>query len=155
MIKWPNNKKFAFTIVDDTDCSNLSNAPLIYDYLNELGFKTTKSVWVFDGEIRKDNKNILGTTCEDEEYLNWVQSLKHKGFEIALHSTSWSRSERDKIIEGLNLYNSYFGEDPNILVQHNDTINCESIYWGENRVSGFYRIVYKMLIIYVMMFKIV
>ena len=77
------------------------------------------------------------------EYLQWVQSLKNKGFEIALHSTSWSRSERDKIIKGLNLYNSYFGEDPSILVQHNDTVDCESIYWGENRVSGFYRFVYK------------
>ena len=56
MIKWPNNKKFAFTVIDDTDCSTLSNAPIVYKYLSQLGLKTTKSVWIFDGETRKDNK---------------------------------------------------------------------------------------------------
>ena len=45
-INWPDNKKFAFTIFDDTDGSNLNDNRLVYDYLNELGFKTTKSVWM-------------------------------------------------------------------------------------------------------------
>lgn len=145
MIKWPNNKKFAFTVIDDTDCSTLSNAPIVYNYLSQLGFKTTKSVWIFDGETREDNKSIIGTTCEDENYLKWVKSLKKEGFEIALHSTSWSSSKREKIIKGLDQYKLYFGEDPNILVQHNDSKDCESLYWGENRVTGFYRFIYKLI----------
>ena len=39
-INWPNNKKFAFTIFDDTDRSNLKDSQLIYNCLDNLGFKT-------------------------------------------------------------------------------------------------------------------
>ena len=52
-IHWPNNKKFAFTIFDDTDGANLKDNQLVYDYLNELNFKTTKSVWVKKGIYSK------------------------------------------------------------------------------------------------------
>ena len=34
-INWPDNKKFAFTIFDDTDGSNLNDNRLVYDYLVE------------------------------------------------------------------------------------------------------------------------
>ena len=42
-ILWPDNKKFAFTIFDDTDRANLENIKIVYDFLNKLGFKTTLS----------------------------------------------------------------------------------------------------------------
>ena len=42
MINWPENKKFAFTIVDDTDCTTLENGPLIYDFLKKLRIKNNK-----------------------------------------------------------------------------------------------------------------
>ena len=45
-ILWPNNKRFAFTIFDDTDRANLKDNQLVYQCLNELNFKTTKSVWM-------------------------------------------------------------------------------------------------------------
>ena len=48
-IPWPNNKQFAFTIFDDTDRANLKDNQLVYQCLNELNFKTTKSVWMTDG----------------------------------------------------------------------------------------------------------
>ena len=35
-IIWPNNKKFAFTIFDDTDGANLKDNQLVYQYLDEL-----------------------------------------------------------------------------------------------------------------------
>lgn len=145
MIVWPDKKKFAFTIIDDTDCSNLNNAPLIYDYLYKCGFKTTKSVWIFDGEKRIDNKGIIGSTCQEENYLSWVKKLNCQGFEIALHSSSWSSSKRKRIIKALDLFKTYFGDDPSILVQHTDTKDCEAIYWGANRVSGIYKKIYKTL----------
>jgi hypothetical protein len=47
MVKWPNGKSFAFTIVDDTDEATVNNVKPIYDLLYELGFKTTKTVWLF------------------------------------------------------------------------------------------------------------
>ncbi len=36
-IQFPNNKKFAFTIIDDTDDSFLENTKPIYDFLFENG----------------------------------------------------------------------------------------------------------------------
>ena len=125
---WPGNKKFAFTILDDTDCSTLKNAPLVYDFLYECGLRTTKSVWMFEGEIREDNKKIVGTTCQNEEYLNWVLDLQSRGFEIAYHSTSFSGSKRNRVIDGLHSFKKYFGDYPRVLAQHNDTQKNESIY---------------------------
>ena len=43
-IVWPQGKKFAFTIFDDTDLSKPGNYEVVYDFLRDLGFKTTKSV---------------------------------------------------------------------------------------------------------------
>ena len=75
-IHWPNNKKFAFTIFDDTDGANLKDNQLVYGFLDELNFKTTKSVWVKRGIYTK--KKYPGITCEDKAYLNWLLELKKK-----------------------------------------------------------------------------
>lgn len=145
MMLWPAGKRFAFTILDDTDRSTLDNTPPVYDFLNSLGFKTTKTVWMFDGEVRDDNREDIGATCQDKKYLEWLLKLKNQGFEIALHSSSWSRSVRGRVIEALDAFKNYFGTDPKVLAQHIDTLPNESIYWGENRVSGIYRLIYRIL----------
>jgi hypothetical protein len=134
-IVWPKKSKFAFTIVDDTDKTTLKNGPIIYNFLNTIGIKSTKTVWVYDGQAREDNYGIVGETCENKEYLNWVQSLKREGFEIALHNMSWSNSRRDRIIVGIELFKKHFGDYPKLLAQHNDTVENESIYWGRKRLS--------------------
>jgi hypothetical protein len=123
----------------------LDNAPIVYDFLNQHSIKTTKSVWIFDGEARNDNKSIIGTTCQNRQYLDWVINLQEQGYEIAFHSATWSRSEREKVIEALNLFKAYFGQDPKMLVQHNDTRPNESIYWGDNRLGGINKIIFKTL----------
>lgn len=134
-IIWPDGKKFAFTIVDDTDKTTLENGPVVYDFLNSIGIRSTKTVWIYNGEVRDDNIDIIGDTCENPGYLQWVQSLQKKGFEIALHNMSWSNSKRERIINGMELFRNYFGNYPKILIQHNDTIENESIYWGRQRLS--------------------
>ena len=45
MSRFPNNKKFAFTILDDTDLSTVENVGPVYRLLAELDMRTTKSVW--------------------------------------------------------------------------------------------------------------
>ena len=120
MINWPENKKFAFTIVDDTDCTTLENGPLIYDFLKNCGLKTTKSIWIFDGEKRFDNSNIIGSSCQNELYLEWVKKLNAEGFEIALHSSSWSSSNREIVKEALEIASS-------ICIYTNDHHTIESI----------------------------
>jgi len=134
-IIWPDGKKFAFTIVDDTDKTTLENGPVVYDFLNNIGIKSTKTVWIFNGEVREDNIDIIGETCENAEYLTWVQSLQKNGFEIALHNMSWSNSKREQIIKGMELFKNYFGDYPKMLIQHNDTVENESLYWGRQRLS--------------------
>ena len=42
---WPQGKRFAFTIVDDTDMSTVENVGPVYDFLSELGLRTTKTIW--------------------------------------------------------------------------------------------------------------
>jgi hypothetical protein len=51
-LKWPLNKDFAFTIIDDTDNSTVQNIKPIYDFLYSKEILTTKTVWVFEP---KDN----------------------------------------------------------------------------------------------------
>ena len=73
-ISWPNNKQFAFTIFDDTDRANLQDSQLIYQYLDGINFKTTKSIWITEGnQPHKDR----GITCDNEIYLNWLLKLKN------------------------------------------------------------------------------
>ncbi len=147
-VKWPDGKKFAFTVVDDTDLTTLDNGPAVYDLLDRLSIRTTKTVWIFNGEARIDNMDIIGDTCENPDYLQWVKSLQDKGFEIALHNVSWSSSRRERVIEGLELFEKYFGCYPSLLAQHNDSIENESLYWGSGRVSFPIILIYKFLTLF-------
>src|SRR5579872_5459683 len=63
-IEWPGGKKFAFTIIDDTDLSTRQNTEPVYDFLAENGFRTTKTVWPLHSVGKK---NCGGDTLEDAE----------------------------------------------------------------------------------------
>jgi hypothetical protein len=130
---WPDNKKFAFTIIDDTDNSTLENAPLIYDYLISNKVFTTKSVWVRPGLSDEIYSYVDGETLENTNYFNWVKEIQIKGVEICLHSMSWSSSTREQIISGFSFFEENFGNSK-ILIQHNDIKVNESIYWGSKRL---------------------
>ena len=64
-IKWPCGKSFAFTVFDDTDLTTMQNGPALYQFLCDLGMRTTKSVWPIRGE---ETPRFGGTTCADLEY---------------------------------------------------------------------------------------
>ncbi len=136
---WPNNYKFAFTIFDDTDSATLGNVKPIYDLLADLGMRTTKSVWVFKGQGVPWN----GTTCEDQEYLEWVLSLQRHGFEIALHNVAPSTSPRERTRQGLDRFRELFGKQT--LIHCNHGWCRENIYWGDARLSGWRRTAYNVL----------
>ena len=142
-IIWPNNKKFAFTIFDDTDRSNLEDSKLIYNCLNDLGFKTTRSAWVNNSNSKNNSE---GVTCENKSYLEWLLEIKKIGFEIGYHNTTFSSSERQKIIEGLEKFKRFFGEDPIVMANHSE--NKENIYWGSDRLSGSRKLVYNILTLF-------
>ena len=134
---WPNNKKFAFSIIDDTDLSTVKNVKAVYDLLYDLGFLTTKTVWPTGLQTK------YGETCEHEEYLQWILSLQKRGFEISFHNASYDSSYRDKIILGLDKFKDLFGHYPYTYAQH---LFCrENIYWGDSRLTGMHKHLYNLL----------
>ena len=139
-ILWPNNKRFAFTIFDDTDRANLQDNRLVYKYLDELNFKITKSVWVQEGKKKEQNQGI---TCDDREYLNWLLELKNRGFEIGYHNTTYQSSLRQETKEGLEKFEKMFGRNPKVMANH--SANEDNIYWGSHRLSGSRKLIYNII----------
>ena len=135
-IVWPHNKKFAFTIVDDTDNSCLSNIKPIYDYLLSKGILTTKTTWVYPSR-----NHYFGDTLMNDDYLKYLLMLKTNGFEIGLHNVGSGDFSRSEIIEGINLFKEKIGDYPNLHINHSN--NKDNIYWGYERFYGLTRFIYK------------
>jgi hypothetical protein len=139
-IEWPQRKRFAFTIFDDTDLETIANGPGVYAFLTGLGMRVTKSVWV------SPPTNVArygGSSCAEPEYLAWVLELQRAGHEIALHNVASSTSTREETLAGLDRFRELFGHDPRTLANH--VGNLEAIYHGEDRVSGARRAIYNVL----------
>lgn len=139
-VPWPEGKAFAFTIFDDTDLATMANVPAVYAFLEELGLRTTKSVWPIQGRQRP---RVGGLTCEEPAYREWVRSLQQTGFEIALHGVTHSTALRADVERGLDDFRQFFGTDP--VCHANHTGARDSIYWGAARLSGGQRLVYRAL----------
>ena len=141
---YPNGKKFAFSITDDPDSNTLERIKPVYDYLSEVGLRTTVAVWVYEatrtnGIPDQPYNPWGGDTCERPEYLEYVQGLQEKGFEIASHGASPGNDSREKTISGYRTFNKHFNHYPNIYINHQE--NLENVYWGRkvapNRLLGF------------------
>ena len=129
---YPNGKRFAFTIIDDTDGCTLETIRPVYDCLASLGFRTTKTVWALPPmEAPKDPRNH-GDTLERGAHVEYLKTLRENGFEIALHNVSSGSSPRVRIVAGLDRFREVFGEDPKINVHHEK--NAENIHfdWAQN-----------------------
>lgn len=139
-IAWPLGKRFAFTIVDDTDQSTVENTKPVYDFIHECGFQTTKTVW----PLPPLDKPVTGGEClENSEYLGWIRDLREQGFEIALHGTADGTSQRERVIEGLELFSSVFGQYPDMHINH--VGQKEALYWGQDRFDGLVRKLYALM----------
>lgn len=138
-IHWPNGKRFAFTIVDDTDLSTLANTKPVYDFLGESGLRTTKTVWPLHEE---GQGNWSGESLQNGEYRAWIIDLKRHGFEIGLHGVAANSSSRERIIEGLDRFQAVIGNGPAIHTNH--VGQKESLYWGSERFDPPVRWIYKL-----------
>lgn len=134
-IKWPNNKKFAFTIVDDTDNATVKNVKPVYDLLYKCGIITTKTVWIYPSR-----DNFKGECLEDDNYLDFILDLIGKGFEVGLHNVGSGSFKREEIIKGIEIFNSKLGFYPSLHINH--ASNPDNIYWGSER----YQFILKSLI---------
>ncbi|MBI5772907.1 MAG: hypothetical protein HZA89_04075 [Verrucomicrobia bacterium] len=137
-ISWPEGKRFAFTIFDDTDAATVANVKPVYDLLRDCGLRTTKSVWPLAGT--EPPAIVGGATCADADYLAWVRQLQREGFEIGFHNATYHSSKRARTLEGLDEFARLFGHAPRAMANH--TICREGIYWGSDRVTGVNRVIY-------------
>lgn len=128
---WPGGARFAFTVFDDTDWTTMVNGPPVYDVLSDLGLRVTKSVWP---TATSGRPRTGGTSCDDPDYLAWVQSLQDVGHEIGYHNASDSPSKRVDTITALDRFAQHFGHHPRIGADHSG--NLEAMYSGARRLSG-------------------
>jgi len=139
-VRWPDGKRFAFTIFDDPDSQTTDETKVVYGLLADLGLRTTKGVWPVRGPREPSDH---GVTCADPEQLKLVLELQGRGFEVGLHSVTSHTSTREEVKAGLDRFAELFGGDPKTFAMHYD---CdENLYWGEYRLSGWRRPLYRAL----------
>ncbi|HET6231009.1 MAG TPA: hypothetical protein VFE05_13130 [Longimicrobiaceae bacterium] len=129
---FPHGKRFAFTILDDTDVATVDNVEPVYRLLLELGMRTTKTVWPLG--CPEGSRNFSSSqTLEDAEYLEMVRGLADRGVEITWHGATMESSERGRTHEALERFRELFGGYPRIHANH--SYNRENVYWGTGRVD--------------------
>lgn len=130
-LRWPEGRRFAFSIFDDTDWTTLRNGPAVYDLLDDLGLAITKSVWVHDPGPRRTTG---GGTCAEPDYLRWVLDLQARGHEIGFHNATDHSSDRATTRAALDRFEELFGHAPRVGADH--AANAEALYAGPARLSG-------------------
>jgi len=140
---FPDKKKFAFTIFDDTDSATLENIRPVYELLLKLGMATTKSVWVLPSHDGQKSESYSHTLA-DKDYLDFVRWLDKNGFEIAFHNASGCSSTREATISALENFKKAVGYYPKVHANHET--NKENIYWGCDRLDlPMTRAIYKII----------
>jgi len=130
-IAWPGGRRCAFTVFDDTDWMTLANGPGVYDLLDDLGLRITKSVWIDEPGPRR---TIGGSTCAEPDYLDWVLDLQSRGHEIGFHNATDRSSTREQTRAALDRFEDLFGHTPRCGADH--AANAEALYAGPARLSG-------------------
>ncbi len=131
-LAFPGGKKFAFTIIDDTDVGTVENLEPVYRLLEELGLRATKTVWPVN--CPEGSRNFSSSeTLEDPWYRDFVVDLQRRGFEIASHGATMESSTRERTIAGLQRLNATFGAYPRVHANH--AYNRENLYWGLSRID--------------------
>ncbi len=129
-MQYPENRKFAFTILDDTDDSTLENVKPVYDRLLEYGLLTTKTAWPLDCPEGSPAYHAADT-LNRPEYLDFVKMLVSRGVELALHGATMESSDRARTLRGLAFLEREFGHCPRLYANHGQ--NAENLYWGAAR----------------------
>ena len=131
--EFPHGKRFAFTILDDTDVATVANVKPVYDLLDELGFRTTKTVWPL-GCPEGSADFSSSETLDDADYRAFAVGLQQRGFEVTWHSATMETSLRARTIAALERFHEIFGVYPRIHVNH--ALNRENVYWGAGRLDS-------------------
>jgi hypothetical protein len=128
--RFPGGARFAFTILDDTDDSTVDNVRPVYDLLDSLRMRTTKTVWPLESPEGSE-LFFAGETLSNPSYRDFCVDLKARGFEVTWHGATMESSDRERTIRGMEAFRSVFGEYPRVHVNHGQ--NRENLYWGHHR----------------------
>jgi hypothetical protein len=131
MSHWPDGKKFAFTIMDDTDRAYLESVRPFYDALIRYGLRTTKTVWALESP---PDDPFRGDSLQNPAYRAWVLELQSAGFEIAWHGARSGGTERTAHGDALDCFREILGSYPRTYANH--AVNPECLYWGEERFDA-------------------
>lgn len=129
---FPDNKKFAFAILDDTDNATLKNIEPIYQYLKNKKIISTKTVWMLPSN-KNEHGHTHGSSLANKNYSAFISKLKYQGFEITSHGARGASSKRSVIIKGLKTYKKSIGNYPYMHINH--SMNKDNLYWGEHRLT--------------------
>lgn len=128
MKPWPEEKSFAFTIMDDTDRARWQAIKPFYDALIARGLRTTKTAWVLDSPA---DDPYRGDSLQDPGYRAWTSDLAGAGFEIAWHGARSGGTESAAHAGAFERFREMFGVYPRTYANH--AVNPECLYWGEER----------------------
>ena len=133
-MRFPGDARFAFSVFDDTDVATVENVTPVYRLLEQLGLRTTKTVWPLPcPETAHDSDFRSSQTLADRAYRDFVVDLQRRGFEIASHGATMESSPRDRTLAGLDLLRATFGAVPRLHANH--AYNRENLYWGTARLD--------------------
>lgn len=136
----PPGKRFAFTVVDDTDHATVDRIGPVYRLLEEIGMRTTKTVWTVPATEPSPYEG--SSTAADPRYREFCRELQTAGFELALHGVTMHSSTRPQIEQGLGDFAEWFGQMPRMHINHFQ--NADNLYWGLARLGGrFHRAIYR------------
>jgi len=136
-IVWPDGSRFAFTVFDDPDMQSDGDGALVYDFLADLGFRTTRGVWLL---APTEPAPAVQGHCEQPKHAGWLQGLRERGFEMGMHNATMHTSPREATIRAFEVHRRLFGDGPVTLANH--MANADAIYWGCDRLSGWRKLAY-------------
>lgn len=128
MIKWPKDRKFAFTIVDDTDKAMVQKIKPVYEYLYKSGLITTKTVWSLPSR-----DELGGESLSDDCYKKFIKDIANKGFEIGFHGAGSGNYTRNEVLYALDLIKETVGYYPKVHINH--AWNDDNLYWVSKRFA--------------------
>ena len=134
----PHPHRGGFAIVDHTDGASLEGVRIVYDFLDSLGLRATKTVWAFEPEgpsgIPPLPASVLrGVTLETRAYREYCAELVRRGFEIALHGASAGNNRRDRTLAAFERLERELKTGARTYVCH--AKNAENPYWQARAVD--------------------
>lgn len=129
-VSFPDDKRFAFSILDDSEFETVADLRSVYALLQELGLSATKVVY---SQAAHPGARSNSCSLDDPEYRDFILELRDRNFEIGWVGASRGSNSRDRVIEGLERFRDVLGYYPR--VRTNSRSSRENLYWGNERLD--------------------